>query len=231
MNYNSDTNEYKLNYNFKKTMLGYDVNEVNTYINTLLKKIKKLEEERKNLSNSLTDYSKNNDYLKKILIRAEETALSLKTEAENESQLIIEDAKTKANEIIEQAKNEAKSYKDAIFKQFISYEKYLNNIINNFYDIAKKNIEILERNLSNELKSNYENINKKYLEMENQFLKNSLNNISKKEYNLIGKVLNRDIVNNNGKVIVKKNTVVTPQLIDYLISKNLYYDLITSIDF
>jgi len=188
----------------------------------------------------VSEYSKNNDILKKILIRAEETALKLKKEAENESKLILEEAKNEAREIINQSKLESKAYKEQITKQFFGYERDLKNIIDNFYILARKNIQNLEKDLIEEVNSALKQLNKSDISLELNNIEieaknkieesNKKNNITQPNDDfLVGKILLHDIHDNDGYLVVKRDTIVTLQLVDYLKDKGLYDELILSV--
>jgi DivIVA domain-containing protein len=92
----------------------------------------------------------------------------------------------------------------------------------------------------NELMTSYWN-----LEEENKDLKNDLINCNhtsnithisntkweEKEYSLLlGLTLQEDLLDSNGNVICNKNTIITSQLIENLISKGLYGELVFAAD-
>ncbi len=134
---------------------GYDIDEVNQFIDVVISRLEKLNEENskylkvidelkkqttsKESLNSLSSKDKiDNDKLAKALLAAEDTSLRMKELARREAEVIIEDAKRNANSIIhesliEASKNEQEA---AVLKKNIEvYKKRLKTIINNQLDM------------------------------------------------------------------------------------------------
>lgn len=261
--YNPNLTCEDMNLNFKKMLRGYDINEVNSYISKILNDNKRLQNENLALKASISGYSKQDELIKSALIRAEESSLKLKIEAEKQAKIIIEEAEKNAYDIIKEAKNNAKSYTDDINKSFYGYERELKDVINNFYLLSRKNFQELEQELVNEVDSTIKRLNSNFNTplKTNNIIKNNtskhietnLNNDTQDNYTkdihlnkndtsfvayasenessyLLGKVINKNIQDIDGYIIVKENTVITPQLVEYLISKGLYGKLIESVE-
>ena len=124
---------------FRKALRGYNVKEVNAFINEVISQVEKMiaEDNRKimvisNLNKELQNYKCMEESLKKSIVMAEETASQMKKMARIESESIINDAKKNANKIVSDAlvraqKIEAES---AILKKNISiFKTRLKNII------------------------------------------------------------------------------------------------------
>ena len=124
---------------FRKALRGYNVKEVNAFINEVISQVEKMiaEDNRKtmiinNQNKELQNYKSMEEALKKSIVMAEETASQMKKMARMESESIINDAKKNANKIVSDAlvraqKIEAES---AILKKNISiFKSRLKNII------------------------------------------------------------------------------------------------------
>jgi len=124
---------------FRKALRGYNVKEVNAFINEVISQVEKMiaEDNRKtmiinNQNKELQNYKSMEEALKKSIVMAEETASQMKKMARIESESIINDAKKNANKIVSDAlvraqKIEAES---AILKKNISiFKSRLKNII------------------------------------------------------------------------------------------------------
>ena len=124
---------------FRKALRGYNVKEVNAFINEVICQVEKMiaEDNRKTLiinnqNKELKNYKSMEESLKKSILMAEETASQMKKMARIESESIINDAKKNANKIVSDAliraqKIEAES---AVLKKNISiFKTRLKNII------------------------------------------------------------------------------------------------------
>lgn len=124
---------------FRKALRGYNVKEVNAFINEVICQVEKMiaEDNRKtmiinNQNKELKNYKSMEESLKKSILMAEETANQMKKMARIESESIINDAKKNANKIVSDAliraqKIEAES---AVIKKNISiFKTRLKNII------------------------------------------------------------------------------------------------------
>lgn len=124
---------------FKKALRGYNVKEVNAFINEVISQVEKMvaEDNRKNaviqsLNNELTKYKKMEATLNKSIVMAEETASQMRKMARIEGESIINDAKKNANKIINEAllKSQKIESESAILKKNISiFKSRLKNII------------------------------------------------------------------------------------------------------
>jgi len=124
---------------FRKALRGYNVKEVNAFINEVISQVEKMvaEDNRKNaviqsLSNELTKYRKMEATLNKSIVMAEETANQMRRMARIEGESIINDAKKNANKIINEAllRSQKIESESAILKKNISiFKSRLKNII------------------------------------------------------------------------------------------------------
>lgn len=124
---------------FRKALRGYNVKEVNAFINEVISQVEKMvaEDNRKNnviqsLNNELIKYKKMEATLNKSIFMAEETANQMRKMARIESESIINDAKKNANKIVNEAllRSQKIESESAILKKNISiFKSRLKNII------------------------------------------------------------------------------------------------------
>ncbi|GAB7387643.1 septum site-determining protein DivIVA [Bacillaceae bacterium] len=98
------------NKEFSRGFRGYDEDEVNEFLDQiikdfeiLLKERKELEEETKKLNEKLKHFSNIEENLSKSILIAQETAEELKANAKREAELIIKEAEKNADRIINEA--------------------------------------------------------------------------------------------------------------------------------
>jgi len=107
------------NKEFKRGFRGYDEDEVNEFLDLVIKEFeilirekKELEEKVANASERLGHFTNIEESLSKTIIVAQETADEVKSNAKKEAQLIVKEAEKNADRIINEAL--AKSRKIAI---------------------------------------------------------------------------------------------------------------------
>lgn len=105
------------NKEFCKSFRGYDEEEVDEFLDQLVKDYEKLYKENLELRETLAakdsnigQYKDLEDTLKKTLVVAQQTADDLKAGAVRESEVIIKEAQLKAEQIIALAEEKAKSH-------------------------------------------------------------------------------------------------------------------------
>lgn len=124
---------------FRKALRGYNIKEVNEFINEVISQVEKMvaEDNRKNaviqsLNNELVKYKKMEATLNKSIVMAEETANQMRKMARIEGESIVNDAKKNANKIINEAllRSQKIESESAILKKNISiFKSRLKNII------------------------------------------------------------------------------------------------------
>ena len=140
---------------FNIVSTGYDVNEVNKFIDVVINRLEKLNEENTKYLKMIDELKKNsqkkieefnntdkidNDKLAKALLAAEETSTRMKELARREAEVVLEDAKRNANNIIQESLIEAsKNEKEAaILKKNIEICKSrVKSILNNQLEILE----------------------------------------------------------------------------------------------
>ena len=146
---------------FTRTIRGYDPDEVNEFLDQVIKKVEKMVadidaknkliieknekikflqskyDETNALKEKLAQYEKMESTLNQAIIMAQKTSDQLKTAAYKERDIILDDAKKNASRIVN----------DALMKA----EK-----IENDADVMKRNINVLKRRLKNIIESQLE---------------------------------------------------------------------------
>ena len=137
---------------FNIVSTGYDINEVNKFIDVVINRLEKLNEENNEYLKIIDELKKNsknkveepkeidNDSLAKALLAAEETSTRMKELAKKEAEIVLDDAKRNANNIIQESLIEAsKNEKEAaILKKNIEICKSrVKSILNNQLEIIE----------------------------------------------------------------------------------------------
>ena len=137
---------------FKRSLNGYNIEEVNTFIDDVIKKVESILEEEKKIKQdiSLKDIKINDleqvvEHYKNIekqmntsIITANESGEYIKRLAKTERDAIIEDARKNANRIISDAliRAEKTEYKTELLrKNIISYKNRVRTMLNQQLDI------------------------------------------------------------------------------------------------
>ncbi len=99
---------------FSITENGYDINEVNRFVDIVIRKLESLNKENNSYKEQLSELEKKlsssqniDEKLSSAILAAEEAAEKMKRLAKEESTMMIEDAKRNANAIIHEALVEA----------------------------------------------------------------------------------------------------------------------------
>ena len=99
---------------FKVKWRGYDVQEVETYlemvaedVDSLLKEYNKLKDETQKYETQLADFRENERSIQQTIMTTQKIADDLKRNAQKESELIISEAKVEAEKIINDARAQA----------------------------------------------------------------------------------------------------------------------------
>lgn len=137
---------------FKRSLNGYNIEEVNAFIDDVIKKVESiLEEEKKikheiklkdmkikDLENIVEHYKNIEKQMNTSIITAQESGEYIKRLAKSERDAIIEDARKNANRIISDAliRAEKTEYKTELLrKNIISYKNRVRTMLNQQLDI------------------------------------------------------------------------------------------------
>lgn len=238
------------NKKFDNSLQGYNQKQVDRYLKKMIVYYEEVYKERNQLENRIFEYKKQDEQLRKALVRVEETTEEIKKKAEDEAYIIIKKAKKEADEIRYKAIKSANTIKkstvienEEITKKALNnkqlYEIETKKIISIIYSKVRNSINYLNEDISKELEGYIKNIDESILVDSSK--KGFNNKISynnkdtdkwrlKEEELLVGYQITKDIVDSNGDLIVPKKTIVTPEIIQILIKKEVYGEIFTSIE-
>lgn len=135
---------------------GYDIDEVNRFIDIVIRRLEKLDDENKNSLAQIDELKKklseqkiantnksttSDDNISKALLAAQEASERMRTLAKDEARLLIEDAKRNANSIVHEALVEAAKTENeaALLKKNITvYKNRVKNILKSQLEIAEE---------------------------------------------------------------------------------------------
>ncbi|HAF08215.1 MAG: DivIVA domain-containing protein [bacterium] len=133
---------------FKKSLKGYDINEVTTFLNTvseqleeLLKENYSLKEEIENLSKELERYRNLERTLQETLTSATKSSSELRANALKEAELIKKNAQLEAEAYLQSSKEELNNLKNEI-KSLITLK---NNFLSRFRGILESYFKTLDQ--------------------------------------------------------------------------------------
>lgn len=234
------------NKEFSRSLQGYNPQQVDRYIKKLSSYYWEVHHEKCELEKKVSEYDKQDKYVRQALIRVEETSEEIKSkaimEAEKIRQQATEEAKQikykalkEAEQIKEQAVEEGKVLNENLIKNCMFYEEQTKGLIGALYYTVRSKFTSLQDELSKEL-DGYTKTLENIIQKRNPSNKenNKIDEIvdkwkSQEEELLVGYVLKAPIKDREGNVVVSKSTVVTPGVIKLLIEKELYGELITTI--
>lgn len=131
---------------------GYNIDEVNNFIDVVIKKLEKLSQENSDYLMQLEKLKKENNQnlelkISKALIAAQETTDKMKDLAKVEAELIVKEAKDNASAIIQEALiNAEKTEQDyqLLKKKYNVYKSRVESLV-------KAQLELLEEDLKEEV--------------------------------------------------------------------------------
>jgi len=149
------------NKEFSRRLRGYDEDEVNEFLDQIIKDYEALIRENKELQNQLHEqreklghFSNIEDTLSKTIIVAQETADEMRSNAKKEAQLIIKEAEKNADRIINEAL--VKSRKIALETEEL--KKQASIYRTRFKTLIEAQLEMLSHDSWDTLESNQANI-------------------------------------------------------------------------
>ena len=124
---------------FKKALRGYDMDDVDQFLDLIIKDMENLYKENASLKEEcdkavkkLDQYNEMETNLNRALILAEKTAEKVKTEALLEQENILAEAREKAAAILNKAEEDAKSFNIINIELIEKAENFKNNLISIF---------------------------------------------------------------------------------------------------
>jgi len=136
------------NKEFKKGMFGFNEDEVNEFLeeimknyDVLLREKKELQTEVAELTKELGHYSNIEETLNKSILVAQEAAEEVKASANKEAELIVQEAEKNANRLINESLEEARQVRiemETIKKQAVVFRTRLKMLIEAQLDLVNK---------------------------------------------------------------------------------------------
>ncbi len=148
---------------FNRVVRGYDPNEVNAFLDEVIKKVElmvkdmkekdrkieelsRLERENQLLRGKLEQYRRTEETMNRAIFMAQKTSEQMRLNAHNERETIIEEAKRNANRIINEALLKAEKTEreaDALKRNIVIFKKRVKDIIETQLEVVDQ-IEILD---------------------------------------------------------------------------------------
>ncbi len=124
---------------FKRSLRGYDMDDVDQFLDMIIKDLEMLYKENAGLreefdktSKKVDQYSEMEGSLNRALLLAEKTAENVKTEAMIEKDRILNEAREKASAILEKTKSDAEAFNSVNLDLIEKSERFKRNLINLF---------------------------------------------------------------------------------------------------
>lgn len=242
------------NSRFRRVLWGYHPGEVEKLLAVVLERYRALYAEKETLANRLAAYEKQEEILRRALIRAEEAAVAIKKEAEREAEALRAQAASAVASLQDDAaaqlqalEKEAKEYREQLYQRFYSYEREARLLLDRFYSSVRRHIDGLEKELVSEVQGLMRRVDEDIASLPKPSLqplaqvaaatqKNTRGGAGaeenweeKEEALLVGYTLLTDICDEDGHLVVPSGTIVTPELIQSLTAKGLYGELVSAI--
>lgn len=130
---------------------GYNIEEVNNFIDVVIKKLEKLSEENNNYLHQLEEIKKERSVgvdlkVSKALLAAQETTDKMKELAKAEAELIVKEAKDNASAIVQEALINAEKME----QEYQLLKKKYNVYKSRVESLVKAQLELLEEDLKDE---------------------------------------------------------------------------------
>jgi cell division initiation protein len=140
---------------FKRSMRGYDIEEVQSFLEMVAGQFEELIKENKGLAEHLgrlkfenEKYEKLEKTIQETLINSQKTLEESKANAKHEAKLIIKDAEIKAEQLIRVTDKK----RDELKKEIVSLQDQKNMFVIRFRSLIKSQLEMLDV-LESELKT------------------------------------------------------------------------------
>lgn len=130
---------------------GYNIEEVNNFIDIVIKKLEKLSQDNSNYLMQLENLKKENNHnvdmkVAKALVAAQETTDKMKELARQEADLIVKEAKDNASAIVHEALVNAQKTE----QEYELLKKKYNVYRSRVESLVKAQLELLEEDLKDE---------------------------------------------------------------------------------
>lgn len=242
------------NFRFRRSLFGYRRKEVEKCMAGLLERYRAVYAEKEALGAKLAAYEKQEEMLRRALIRAEEAAEAIKREAEKKAEALraqaasaAASARKEAEARLEAMEKEVDDYRQKLYQRYYSYERESRLLLDRFYSLVRRHIDALEKEVISEVQSFVRRVDEDIASIPRPAMPTLLETAAatretskseeaagddwqeKEEALLVGNALLADIYDEQGQLAVRKGTVVTPELIRSLTARGLYGELVAAI--
>lgn len=143
--------------NFRKTMRGYDVDEVEAFLEMvasaweeLVENLEKAEKELTVLRARASDFDRMEGAVRDVLVQQQQSAAQARKEADREAELIIMDAEVKASNLISQARERVQVLTETI-RELQDRRLSVLSQIRSFVDSQRKTLDMEEERIKSEM--------------------------------------------------------------------------------
>jgi hypothetical protein len=197
---------------FKRVVGGYSPREVDAFIAEMIYCYDQLIDEKQKLLAEVKVFRKQKLHLSELLIQSRQ-----------EIETIIGEAKQKADSLLKEAEAAREMMEQDIMN---AYQQKSAGLMSKFFFLAKKSLEELDHQFSAEVKKTFTEADQSSaLTREKQMAE-----YTGADTVLIGRVLATDLHDDRGNVIVHHGAVITPRLLETIIGKGYYGELIEALD-
>ncbi len=150
---------------FNRTLRGYDVDEVNAFLDEVIDKVEKMvdeiahkdeviktlsgvAEENKHLLEKIEQYRRTEETMNRAIFMAQKTSDQMRLLAQNEREAIIKEAKKNADRILNEALLKAEKTEheaDMLKRNIVIFKKRIKDIIETQLEVVDQ-IEVLDLN-------------------------------------------------------------------------------------
>lgn len=240
---------------FGRALFGYAPKEVTNLINEAVRVLEELAAEKTKLEHTLAAYRAQEENLRLALLRAEETARQTREEALQEAAHLRAEARAEAGRLLAEAQKELKQleqerlyYQKALKERVSTYEREAQAVLDRFYVVVRRHLTLVEEEFTSEVKKLLERFEQELRELpmpelildvseggrDCQEAAVATEHVEKRdpcpdEALLLGMVLQEDLRDETGRVVVAAGTVVTPEVLERVIAQGFYGELIAKL--
>ncbi|MEW6723760.1 MAG: hypothetical protein AB1331_02405 [Bacillota bacterium] len=241
-------------YPFRRVRHGYDPEQVETELKRLTEYCSAQEREVASLSKAL-EKAQQRESLAREAVRALENALKQvenqagqrREKARGEADQLREEGQRELTEtrrlaariaetIVQRAEQQAREREEQARHRIFCYERELRLTLDSFYTLARRHLRALESDLIDQLRGAVARLDADDAPaipcggMVQVPGESTSGRWGQAEHSLLcGRTLARDVVDSEGRMVVPRYSVVTPEMVEDLIERGLYGELIEAL--
>jgi len=143
--------------NFRKTMRGYDVDEVEAFLEMVASAWEELVESLENAEKELTvlraraaDFDRMEGAVRDVLVQQQQSAAQARKEADKEAELIIMDAEVKASNLVSEARGRVQVLTETI-RELQDRRLSVLSQVRSFVDSQRNMLDVEEERIKSEM--------------------------------------------------------------------------------